>query len=399
MKNVEKYTFESPYDMDEAIVSELNKIAKKFDKKYSTLVTWEKTEKEVYKTSATGLKFPVTFLVYDITVNLPVIKWNGYEYVATLKKECEDEEGNQVFTSLDEDFSEYFDTNFRCDHCNTNRRRKTVHIFRNEDGDELMIASTCSKQYFGINVASKVQKLFDFFSKGRIGTSLGGIFEGRWLKSNPLDKKTFCRLCYGIIKRDGKYHSGGWHGASTKDEASQYFHPSLSFLTSEQVDNLRIEIDNVLKLSDGFEFDKMVEYWKSKDSKDNFTNNVNVALDMNRPQLGYLAWAVFDYMKEVEGFGKREAKKESNYIGTVGEKIESAATVRNIKEMSTMFGNTSLVEMEDDDNNILNWWTSTSLDFKEGDEIIISGKVKKHDEFKGTKITTIKNCKVFKNDE
>jgi len=93
--SVKKFIFESPYDMDESIVKELSNIAAKFNKKYSTLVTWNKTDKEVMRTSSIGLVYPVTICVYDVTVKLPIIKWKGYEYVATLKKECGDEKENK----------------------------------------------------------------------------------------------------------------------------------------------------------------------------------------------------------------------------------------------------------------------------------------------------------------
>ena len=52
MSNFKKFTIESPYDMDASIIGELEKLAQKFNKKYSTLVTWTKTEKEVMKTSS-----------------------------------------------------------------------------------------------------------------------------------------------------------------------------------------------------------------------------------------------------------------------------------------------------------------------------------------------------------
>jgi hypothetical protein len=394
MNTSKNFSFESPFDMDTSIIAELSKIAKKFNKKYSTLVNWTKTEKEVMKTSTIGLTYPVTVCVYDITVKLPVVKWEGYEYVATLKKECGDEEQSQVFsarTEVKECFDAYFKKKFRCDHCQTNRFRKTVHLFRNPNGKELMIASTCSKEYFGIDVANKICNLFAFLSKGDIHGEFSNVFDKFWKKSNPFNKETFCKLCYGIISRDGHYVRGG----GTTTEADHYMSLSLNLDSSIYIENLRNGIDKVLKLAEKFEYQKMVDYWKGKKNKDNFTNNVCVALEMYRPQHGYLAWAVFDYMKNVEGFGKAvEVSLNSNHVGEIGERITTEVKINNIRGMETSWGYTNLIEMIDKDGNILNWWTSKEFDAKKGDVVKIIGTIKEHGEFRGVKNTVIKNCKM-----
>jgi len=391
--NSSKFTIESPYDMDASIIKELEKLAQKFNKKYSTLVTWTKTEKEVMKTSTIGLTYPVTVCVYDITVKVPVIKWKGYEYVATLKKEIGDEKENQVFSMIEEDFSPYFKAAFRCDHCETHRFRKTVHLFRKSTGEELMIASTCSKEYFGIDVTNKICNLFSFFSNGDVDGFLRGLTDLYWKKSHPFNKETFCKLCYGIITRDGHYIRGG----GTTSEADHYMDLSLNLNSVSYVDNIRSEFGNVIKLAEKFDYQKMVDYWKGKKNQDTFTNNVCVAFEMYRPQHGYLAWAVFDYMKNVEGFGKAaEVPINSNHVGEIGERIVTEVKINNIRAMETSWGFTRLVEMIDKNGNVLNWWTSKDFEEEKGDTVKITGTVKDHGEFRGVKNTVIKNCKMEK---
>lgn len=389
MNQSTKFTFESPYDMDESIVAELFKIAKKFDKKYSTLVSWNKTDKEVMRTSSIGLVYPATVCVYDITIKLPVIKWKGYEYIATLKKECGDEKDNQVFASrasTEECFDDYFKKEFRCDHCSTKRFRKIVHLFRNEANEELMIASSCAKEYFGIDVASAVNKLFDFFSAGDIRGGFSTMFDLFWKKSIPFNKEMFSRLCYGLITRDGHYIKGG----GTTAEANDFM--SLNF--NGVSESSRQELDRVMNLSETFDYNKVVEYWKAKPNQDNFTHNVCVALGMYQPQHGYLAWAVYDYMKNVEGFGKPVITPTSNHIGTIGEKITTEVKINGIRCMETTWGFTRLVEMIDKNGNVLNWWTSKEIEAVIGDSVKVTGTVKDHGEFRGVKNTVLKNCKM-----
>jgi len=384
-----RFIFESPYDMDEAIFKELSKIATRFNKKYSTLVSWTKTDKEVMRTSSIGLVYPVTVCVYDITVKLPVIRWKGYEYIATLKKECGDEKDNQVFAvsaEKDESFDAYFQKEFRCDHCTTKRFRKIVHLFRNKKGKELMIASSCAKEYFGIDIASSLNKLFNFFAAGDIEIGFSTVFDLFWKKSNPFNKEMFCRLCYGLITRDGHYIKGG----GTTAEANSFM--DLSF--NDVNDSAKYELDKVLKFSEKFDYNKMVEYWKAKPNPDTFTHNVCVAFGMYQPQHGYLAWAVYDYMKNVEGFVKPINTPNSNHVGTIGERITTEAKIINIRGMETAWGFTRLVEMIDNSGNILNWWTSKDCGAGKEDNVKVTGTVKDHGEFRGVKNTLLKNCKM-----
>jgi len=120
----------------------------------------------------------------------------------------------------------------------------------------------------------------------------------------------------------------------------------------------------LLKLSEKFDYNKLVEYWKAKQNRDNFTHNVCVAFGMYQPQHGYLAWAVFDYMKNVEGFGQRkQVVINSNHVGSK-------------------------------DGNILNWWTSKDFGADKGNNVKVTGTIKDHGEFRGVKNTTLKNCKM-----
>jgi len=249
-----------------------------------------------------------------------------------------------------------------------------------------MIASTCAKEYFGIDIAKKVCNLFAFLSKVGVKKYFEEIINRYWKQSVPFNKEIFCKLCYGIITRDGHYIKGG----GTTSEANNYM--SLTF--NEVNESTKFELNKILKLADKFDYNKMVEYWKSKKDQDNFTHNVCVAFGMYQPQHGYLAWAVFDYMKNVEGFGKPVQMTNSQHIGNIGEKINAEVKINEIRGMMTSWGYTNLVEMIDREGNILNWWTSKILDFDKGSWVKVVGNVKDHGEFRGVKNTVLKNCKM-----
>lgn len=102
----------------------------------------------------------------------------------------------------------------------------------------------------------------------------------------------------------------------------------------------------------------------------------------------------------------------SEYIGTVGQKISAEVTLINEFEFVdykfSYYGTTNYTYiMHDAEGNVLIWKTTSSLMFdwidskgdyqcdviRKGDKLMISGKVKEHSEYKGTKQTVLTRCK------
>lgn len=71
-----------------------------------------------------------------------------------------------------------------------------------------------------------------------------------------------------------------------------------------------------------------------------------------------------------------------------------AVTLKSIRGMDTRFGWTQLVKFEDESGNLLQWWTAVEIKAEVGDQILLTGSVKAHDEYKGVKSTTVTRCKI-----
>jgi len=92
------------------------------------------------------------------------------------------------------------------------------------------------------------------------------------------------------------------------------------------------------------------------------------------------------YFKEVSK--EKEPKIPSEYIGTVGEKIQIEVKVINIQSIESRYGMIHIYRMVTSEGNIVVWFTSTSkleLDKKYRGLV----KIKKHDEYKNIKQTVI----------
>ena len=71
-----------------------------------------------------------------------------------------------------------------------------------------------------------------------------------------------------------------------------------------------------------------------------------------------------------------------------------AVVLKSVRGMETRFGWTTLIKFEDANGNILQWWTAVDIKAEVGDQVLLTGTVKAHDEYKGVKSTTVTRCKI-----
>ena len=71
-----------------------------------------------------------------------------------------------------------------------------------------------------------------------------------------------------------------------------------------------------------------------------------------------------------------------------------AVVLKSVRGMETRFGWTQLVKFEDANGNTLQWWTAVEIKAEVGDQVLLTGTVKAHDEYKGVKSTTVTRCKI-----
>lgn len=96
---------------------------------------------------------------------------------------------------------------------------------------------------------------------------------------------------------------------------------------------------------------------------------------------------------------EEQAKKEQaarsatmQYVGKVGERSEFIATVKMTRPFESHFGNGMMTVLEDPQGNKIVYWNALG---DVGDTVKFRATVKKHEEYKGVKQTTIQRAKVI----
>jgi len=97
----------------------------------------------------------------------------------------------------------------------------------------------------------------------------------------------------------------------------------------------------------------------------------------------------------------QEARKGSEWVGSLGERLHLLpVTVMFETHIEGEWGTSKLVKFTDPDGNELGWFGSGAdiWDLKKGDEVLLTGTVKKHDTYQGIKQTMLTRCKIKKGD-
>lgn len=84
----------------------------------------------------------------------------------------------------------------------------------------------------------------------------------------------------------------------------------------------------------------------------------------------------------------------SEYMGEVGERLRNLTAIFACgRGFSGRYGWTNIYTFKIGEN-VLTWFTATEIDFEEGQPVILTGTVKKHEEYQGVKTTQLSRCVV-----
>lgn len=91
----------------------------------------------------------------------------------------------------------------------------------------------------------------------------------------------------------------------------------------------------------------------------------------------------------------KDAKENSDHVGFIGDNIETEAILLQKRKFKSIFKTlTTVYTFADESGNIYVWYTSSSPSIREGQMIRLTGKIKSHLIYDGTKQTVITRCKI-----
>lgn len=371
-------TYVIPVVAKKELEKKLETLSKKA-KKYGSNLTWKFGDEFVatrnlyveadYKLIHTGTD---NVFACELTIESEIIKKNGYTVVCEIEH---DHNGNivKMFEDAPADLN-WYTMPGHCEHCHTNRDRKYTFIVRDMQGNCKQVGKSCLKDYCGIDpqMIGAVAELKDSIAHEY---DIDDFDFGSHRGERACNVKDCIALAYDIIKKNGYVKSN--NPDSTRDNLF------LAIGKEPSKEGLKIadEITDFLTKTDYSELPDFLQNVKSMVQAE-YTRITN---------LGYIAYTPVAYENMMKKLKERNDNKESDFIGTVGDKITTdIADMKLISSCETMYGRTYIYKFLDLNGNVLMWFGSKYVEQASNK---ITATIKEHCEYNGVKQTLLKRVK------
>ena len=331
-----------------------------------------------------------------------------------------------------------------CDHCKSERvRNKTVFIKNLENDEIIRVGGSCIKYYLGydyekiLNYLTELNLFIDTFNEGGIDFEDFEFSRSRGFREEPTaNVKDIIKYFFYYVKKKGYISKASAEKYNTKQddkllndtesvEPTRYMtctkdqiHEELlgvftppDFRKQKDVDEWNETIKNYGEIiekenNDGYE--KIVQYVEENYKENNFLFNVKNMIEakyVKLSQMNYVLGACSMYYGKIayEEYKKKKEEEQheiasvSEWVGVVGEKIPlENLEITNISSFATDFGYSNVYKLKDDKGNIFTkFGTINSKFLVSGEDVIVGSKIsataeiKKHDEYKGVRQTTL----------
>lgn len=398
-----------------AQISKLQKRAAKLNVGSITLTLLDYKEVEYMKNG-----FPRVRRIHNVEIEGPAPKIAGWTFVATLEP-VEDEEGrslgNILRTVPETAFaipSEYRNADNNCDHCHMDRRRNETFILASDAGIEAGLAKVpefkqvgrnCLRDFLGHQspeaYATMAQILIDAAALGEQGEHVQDGFDGGYILER-FEAEEFLALAACAIRTYGfrsNKTAQEFGGQSTSGLINEWLISNEEARRKHFKEALVINDDDKQQAADVYAW---LQVLGQRENLNDYLYNLSLlgqGATFTSRNFGLAVSAIPTWAKEQEreiNRRKRFAENlSSQYIGAIGERIVFTATVVYTNVYESDFGKSYFYKMKTDEGNVLGYFASNDMGWETGVKVTLKGTVKKQEERKGVKTTTVTRCSLF----
>jgi hypothetical protein len=368
-------------------VAQLNKRGKKVGGGI-TIENVQETVLSIEIAPERSVKIPA--ISFELKGCVPVV--NGFRLVARIEHT---EKGN-IISRIDGNrinIGDWRSAKPKCDHCETNRRRRDTFFIENvETGELKQVGRTCLADYIRDADIDRVAAYFMFFASFEKEYNEGNYGASDATAGCP-DVLNFIACACAAVRQDGVFFQSKEMNSTVRSAERIYWPPSP--MTPRHIVEEWQKIQPNKKDKEKA-LSAMAWISRKEASHSEYLWNLQVACQnhfVTSRTRGLVASIVAAYDRDMGT--KKAVKKDSEHIGNIGERIKGIkAVITMIRGFYGQFGECFMVLFEDSDGNKFKWFTSTDVDYEIGAEVVVTGTVKKHDAYKGVKQTVLTRCNI-----
>ena len=413
-ENEDVQIFEIPSFKMELLNKEMEKLNKRAEKlgcePLSVIVQGEITRVDPSYIRQVGPDKPIpdnapriTYVQISIEGDAP--KLAGYSFVGTLDHVVLP--GSVVVKTVPGESvpEEFYQHDARCDHCDKIRRRNQTFVLYNEEEDKhVQVGRQCLKDFLGHDPAAIARYLSAVW---RLMAELEDEEDERWYGGGgyrewgfqhvPILELTIAIIRrYGWVPRSSAQPELGRH--ATANEVLGAIEPASNEHQRKQQKKFLATLD-IDKEKDHAEAVAAMEWLEEQPANNEYMHNLHAILKADLvpySMFGFWCSVVAAYQRAQERLRLNKAQRKLNeYVGEVKERLEFDVHITGISYIDGVYGTIKLHRMLDKEGHTLIWFANTSTEMHEGGKYKIKGTVKKHDEYKDWKQTSLSRVKMI----
>lgn len=382
---------------------ELNKLIKKAKRIGSKPLSYVVGPTTVEKTRYNGRTVEVEYTELILTEDL--VQVQDHEFLAHIELT---EAGVLIDAVPGTDISlvaAFKDTDARCEHCNVLRRRKDVYVVREKATGQLkQIGRNCLQDYMGISPAAVAARFSFLAAFVELGNQDGEGGFGRLRYYERIEE-----ILAATVTVVRMY---GWTSKQQAEErqteaTANHVSLMLSVIdihTSESNKQKILAMRREQRPADKEVARDVVEFVRSADftGDSEYVHNLKVLFSQEaitqprRFAIVVSAYVVFVRAQEQAIRRSIENRPSTEYLGEVGLRIKLLpVTIEFFRQVGEgQFGPTYLFKFRDEAGHVLTWFTGNNYDVTVGEQVKLTGTVKAHNEYMGSRETLMTRCKL-----
>lgn len=354
---------------------------------------------------------PVTVSCKYITIEVEgTAVINGWRFVASVEKTPAGNLFSKALTDV-EIPERYRTADLVCEHCHSNRSRKSTFIIVSDSGEFKMVGQDCLMDYthgMSASWAAYMASLRSVFAEAEEAPVSG--FNGWYRKS--YDTREFLLYTAETIRQFGFSKSSD--STSTRSRVREiwdYTHGETRYWMPQDLTRVQDLLDRT-----GFDpeseeartmTEKALAWIADQPARNDYMHNLKTVASLDRVDSGKFGLLVSlfpTWNREIEEQAKREAERAkgqaSRHVGEIGDRITvSVDSIKCITSWDNCFNGyssttTYLWRIVGRDGNIYTWKTASWFD-TDCPPAELKGTVKAHTVFRDVEQTELTRCKVM----
>jgi hypothetical protein len=297
-----------------------------------------------------------------------------------------------------------------CDHCKTNRFRKDTFVLGHENGEYKQVGRQCIKDFLGHEKPERIAQYFSFLFQVE---DMAEEYEG--MSGSGGERYEYFDLISWLATTSAVIRAYGWLSRTKAKESDYALSTSdiVSAITERPKGTKKrypeVEVTEADKQEARDTIEWVVEKFKDKEGYMMSEYELNIYKIAKAGLVDYwkggFASSIILYVRKEKGLleERERESKTSEYYGEVGTRVSVEQLILTFKtSFDTQYGTTHLYKFKKEQYTFV-WFSSNCMggyinnefvEYAIGDVFNITGRIKKHEEYRDIKQTVLTRCKL-----